>query len=178
MAARMIASCGGRRIGLAIEKYQDEITGGRWSLGYAGLRATVPDMADIPPLLPAQMNPDGFLKWVDRHSVDCVLTLSTFRNEPNHMDAWLTRLGRRVPQDIGLVSLDVTSVHEDWSGVEQHSDEIGRAAVDLLFSKLQAGERGVPRLPRTLQVHGHWHDGETLRPPAHLDRARPASVVN
>jgi LacI family transcriptional regulator len=168
MAARVIAGSGCRRIGLAIEKYQDEITDGRWSLGYAGLRATVPDLAEIPPLLPGQMNADLFLKWVDRHAVDCVLTLSTFRNEPNHMEDWLARLGRHAPQDVGLASLDVTSVHADWSGVEQHSDEIGRAAVDLLFTKLQAGERGVPRLPRTLQVHGHWHDGRTLHRPVQI----------
>ena len=163
MAARTIAGCGCRRIGLAIEKYQDEITDGRWSLGYAGLRATVPDLAEIPALLPVQMNAELFLQWVDQYAVDCVLTLSTFRNEPNHMESWLATVGRSVPRDLGLVSLDVTSVHADWSGVEQHSDEIGRAAVDLLFSKLQAGERGVPQLPRTLQVHGHWHDGRTLR---------------
>ncbi len=157
LAARTIARHGGRRIGLAIEKYQDEITDGRWSLGYAGLRATMPHLAEIPALLPARMTADVFLAWVDRHEVDCVLTLSTFRNEPNHMDGWLA--GR----EVGLASLDVTSVHADWSGVEQHSDEIGRAAVDLLFSKLQAGERGIPKLPRTLQVHGHWRDGRTLR---------------
>jgi DNA-binding LacI/PurR family transcriptional regulator len=165
MAARAIAGCGCRRVGLAIEKYQDEITDGRWSLGYAGLRATMPHLAEIPPYLPAQMNANLFLEWVDRHAVDCVLTLSTFRNDPNHMEAWLTTRGRHAPQDIGLVSLDVTSVHADWSGVEQHSDEIGRAAVDLLFSKLHAGERGIPKLPRTLQVHGHWHEGRTLRQP-------------
>ncbi len=162
MAARTIAGRGCRRIGLAIEKYQDEITDGRWSLGYAGLRATVPELAEIPPLLPVQMNANLFLKWANQYAVDCVLTLSTFRNEPNPMEAWLATVGRNAPRDIGLVSLDVTSVHADWSGVEQHSEEIGRAAVDLLFSKLQAGERGIPRLPRTLQVHGDWHDGRTF----------------
>jgi LacI family transcriptional regulator len=109
------------------------------------------------------MNAELFLTWVERHEVDCVLTLSTFRNEPNPMEAWLATRRRQAPRDIGLASLDVTSVHADWSGVEQHADEIGRAAVDLLFSKLQAGERGVPRLPRTLQVHAHWRDGRTLR---------------
>ena len=169
LAARTIAHHGCRRIGLAIEKYQDEITDGRWSLGYAGLRATMPHLAEIPALVPARMTAEVFLAWVDRHEVDCVLTLSTFRNEPNHMDTWLALSGRDAPREIGLASLDVTSVHADWSGVEQHSDEIGRAAVDLLFSKLQAGERGIPKLPRTLQVHGHWRDGLTLRRtlPAH-----------
>ena len=163
MAARIIAARGCRRIGLAIEKYQDEITGGRWLLGYAGLQATLPELARIPPLLPVKMTDDVFLEWVKAYDVDCVLTLSTFRNEPNRMDQWLATAGRTMPRDIGLVSLDVTSVHEDWSGVEQHSDEIGRAAVDMLFSKLHAGERGIPRLPRTLQVHGDWHEGRTLR---------------
>jgi hypothetical protein len=117
------------------------------------------------------MNSDLFLSWVDKHKVDCVLTLSTFRNEPNFMDSWLAASGRNMPKDIGLVSLDVTRVHSDWSGVKQHSEEIGRAAVDMLFSKLQAGERGIPQLPRTLQVHGHWHDGGTLRPPTGVKAA-------
>ena len=169
MAASAIAGCGCRRVGLAIEKYQDEITDGRWSLGYAGLRATVPSLADIPPLVPAHMTADLFLKWVDDHAIDCVLTLSTFRNEPNPMEAWLATSGRCAPRDVGLATLDVTSVHADWSGVVQHSEEIGRAAVDLLFSKLQAGERGIPPLPRTLQVHGHWHDGRTLLRPLQIN---------
>jgi LacI family transcriptional regulator len=164
MAARAAVARGYARIGLAIEKYQDDITGGRWLLGYAGLRASFPDLPVIPPLLPARMTEDAFLKWVGAHDVDCVLTLSTFRNDPNRMENWLAAAGRSVPGDVGLVSLDVTSVHEDWSGVEQHSDEIGRAAVDMLFSKLHASERGIPRLPRTLQVHGDWHEGRTLRP--------------
>lgn len=162
MVARMVAARGYTRIGLAIEQYQDHITGGRWLLGYAGLRAALPGLATIPPLLPAKMTADVFNKWIREHAVDCVLTLSTFRNEPNRMEAWLAAAGRSVPDDVGLVSLDVTSVHADWSGVEQHSDEIGRAAVDMLFSKLHAGERGVPTLPRTLQVHGDWHEGRTV----------------
>lgn len=56
--------------------------------------------------------------------------------------------GREVPDGVGLVSLHVTSVRADWSRVEQHSDEIGLAATDLLFPKLHADERGVPALPR------------------------------
>ena len=163
MAAKAIASRGCKRLGMAIEKYQDEITGGRWLLGYAGLPAPFPSLKFVPALLPSKMTKEIFLKWVEENKVDCVITLSTFRNEPNPMESWLSGSGYDVPTDIGLVSLDVTSIHADWTGVEQHSDEIGRAAVDMLFSKLHASERGIPNLPRTLQVHGHWHEGRTLR---------------
>lgn len=166
MAGRALVERGYRRVGLAIEKYQDEITDGRWSVGYAGLSASVPALATVPPLLPARMEAAAFLEWLDAHQVDCVLTLSTFRNEPNPMEQWLAARDRRVGTDLGLATLDITSVHPDWAGVEQHSQEIGRAAVDLLFSKLQAGDRGIPDLPRTLQVHGHWCDGRTVRPAA------------
>jgi len=166
VAARAMAERGCQRIGLAIENYQNEITDKRWSIGYAGLRATLPHLAEIPPLLPTHMTADLFLPWVERYRVDSVLTLSTFRNLPNPMEDWLAQRGLGADRDIGLASLDVTSVHSDWAGVEQHSDEIGRAAVDLLFAKLQARERGVPTIARTLQVHGHWRDGRTLHPKA------------
>lgn len=73
------------------------------------------------------------------------------------------RLRTNGPDDVGLVALDVTSAHADWSGVEQHSDEIGRAAADMLFSKLHAEERGVPALPRLLRVHAHWREKRTFR---------------
>lgn len=173
MIAQQIRQRGYQRIGLAIEKYQDDITEGRWSVGYAGLRAAPPGLADIPPLMPRELTASAFLKWIKRHTIDCVLTLSTFRNAPNPMEEWLATRGKSAAPYVGLVSLDITSVHPDWSGVAQHPEEIGRAAVDLLFSKLQAGERGIPQLPRTLQVHGHWRDGRTLRD----SEERPGSVA-
>jgi len=83
--------------------------------------------------LPAQMNAELFLEWVDRHAVRLrfnALHLSQ-RTQPNGNLAGHSRATNFA--NIGLASLDVTSVHADWSGIEQHSDEIGRAAVDLLF---------------------------------------------
>jgi len=162
-AARAIAARGYRRVGLAIDQYQDQIINGRWSFGYAGVNAMVPDVTTLPPFLPKEMNRKEFLSWVEKHSVDCVFTLSTFRNQPNEMEKWLTEDGRRIPHDVGLVSLDLTTVNPDWAGIEQNSLEIGKAAVDMLFAKLRAGERGVPVFPRTLQVHGQWKHGRTIR---------------
>ena len=160
-AARTLAQRGYRRVGLAIELYQDHITDQRWTLGYAGLSVLVKELADIPALVPERIDEDNFLAWVEKYRVDCVMTLSTFRNCPNEMEKWLARRPS-AKRHVGLVTLDVTTVHADWAGIEQHSDEIGKGAVDLLLGKLRASEKGIPPVPRTLQVHGQWREGRTV----------------
>ncbi|HVZ66583.1 MAG TPA: LacI family DNA-binding transcriptional regulator [Lacunisphaera sp.] len=163
LAGRVLAARGYRRIGLAIEGYQNSITNHGWANGFAALPAESPAVAAIPPHLPDRIAAEGFLDWVRRHRVDCVLTLSTFRNVPNPMREWLAAAGLHCPRDIGLVSLDVTTATASWAGIDQNSDEIGRAAVDLVVSKIRAGERGIPKVRRSLLVHCHWHDGTTVR---------------
>lgn len=162
-AARVLAQRGYHRIGLAIELYQDHITDRRWTLGHAALSVLVKGLAPIPPLVPEKIEAENFLSWVTKNQIDCVVTLSTFRNRPNEMEKWLaTRAGGKQPA-VGLVSLDVTPVHPDWAGIDQHSAEIGKAAVDLLLGKLRASEKGIPEVPRTLQVHGQWREGRTVK---------------
>lgn len=163
LAGRVLAARGYRRIGLAIESYQNSITNHGWANGYAALPAENHALASIPPHLPERIAAEGFLDWVRRHEVDCVLTLSTFRNVPNRMPEWLADAGIDFPRDVGLVSLDVTAATASWAGIDQNSDEIGRAAVDLVVSKLRAGERGIPKVRRSLLVHCHWRDGNTVR---------------
>lgn len=163
MAGRVLAARGYRRIGLAIEHYQNSITNHGWANGYAALTTEIPELAAIPAFLPQKMGEKEFLAWVRTHDVDCVLTLSTFRNAPNPMPDWLANAGLLCPRDIGLVSLDITPATASWAGIDQNSDEIGKAAVDLVLSKIRAGERGIPRVRRSLLVHCHWRDGGTVR---------------
>ncbi len=163
LAGRVLAARGYRRIGLAIESYQNAITNHGWANGYAALPAENSALAAIPPFLPERIAAQPFLEWVRAHRVDCVLTLSTFRNSPNPMRDWLAENGAACPRDIGLVSLDVTSATASWAGIDQNSDEIGRAAVDMVLSKVRAGERGIPKVRRSLLVHCQWRDGITVR---------------
>jgi LacI family transcriptional regulator len=163
LAGRVLAARGYRRIGLAIERYQNSITNHGWANGYAALPGENAGLAKIPPFLPERISAGAFLGWVRRHRVDCVLTLSTFRTVPNRMREWLAEDGRECPRDIGLVSLDVTEATASWAGLDQNSDEIGKAAVDLVLSKVRAGERGIPKVRRSLLVHCHWREGATVR---------------
>ncbi len=163
LSGRVLAERGYRRIGLAMESYQNAITNHGWVNGYAALPAENPRLAAIPPFLPEKMSERGFMDWVRKNEVDCVLTLSTFRNAANPMPAWLAEGGLACPRDVGLVSLDVTAATSSWAGIDQNSDEIGRAAVDLVLSKVRAGERGIPRVRRSLLVHCQWREGNTVR---------------
>lgn len=163
LSGRVLAERGYRRIGLAMEGYQNAITNHGWVNGYAALPAENPRLAAIPPFLPEKIDARAFMTWVRDHQVDCVLTLSTFRNVANPMRQWLTEGGLACPRDVGLASLDVTSATSTWAGIDQNSDEIGRAAVDLVLSKVRAGERGIPRVRRSLLVHCQWRDGDTVR---------------
>ncbi|ACB74306.1 LacI family DNA-binding transcriptional regulator [Opitutus terrae] len=174
LAGRVLAARGYQRIGLAIESYQNSITNHGWANGYAALPVENPELAAIPPFLPPKITARAFLQWVRQNRVDCVLTLSTFRNEPNPMREWLAEAGLICPRDIGLVSLDVTPATSTWAGIDQNSDEIGKAAVDLVVSKIRAGERGVPRVRRSLLVHCQWRDGDSVRSGR---AARPNAVV-
>ena len=76
---------------------------------------------------------------------------------------WLAEAGLDCPRDVGLVSLDVTGETSTWAGIDQNSDEIGRAAVDVVLSKVRAGERGIPRVRRSMLVHCQWRDGDSVR---------------
>lgn len=163
LAGRVLAARGYRRIGLAIESYQNSITNHGWANGYAALPGENAELTAVPAFLPERISARAFLDWVRRHRVDCVLTLSTFRNEPNAMREWLAGGGMNCPGEIGLVSLDVTNASSPWAGIDQNSDEIGKAAVDLVVSKLRAGERGIPKVRRSLLVHCQWREGETVR---------------
>ncbi|HEU5081601.1 MAG TPA: LacI family DNA-binding transcriptional regulator [Opitutaceae bacterium] len=163
LAGRVLAARGYRRIGLAIESYQNLITNRSWSTGYAALPSENPVLAAIPPFLPDTITAPQFLAWVRECKVDCVLTVSTFRNVANRMREWLAASGLQCPRDIGLVSLDITSATASWAGIDQNSDEIGKAAVDLVLSKVRAAERGIPAVRRSLLVHSQWRDAETVR---------------
>jgi LacI family transcriptional regulator len=169
LAGRVLAARGYRRIGLAIERYQNSITNHGWANGYAALPAENPALAEVPPFLPEEITARPFIEWLTNHRVDCVLTLSTFRNAPNRMQEWLSAAGVDCPHTVGLVSLDVTSATASWAGIDQNSDEIGRAAVDMVLSKIRTGERGIPKVRRSVLVHCQWREGNTIRAAAPAD---------
>jgi len=74
----------------------------------------------------------------------------------------LARAGYHVPRDLGLAT---NSVDDNIDAViYQNSDEIGKAAIQLLISLIHHNERGVPPVRREVLVEGKWVDGSTFPP--------------
>jgi LacI family transcriptional regulator len=93
--------------------------------------------------------------WLEQYRPDAILT------DLSIMPAWLKQSGFQVPHDLGLAALSVLDSGID-AGIDQNSEEIGRAAVQLLISLINHNECGIPKICRELLVEGSWVDGKTL----------------
>ena len=69
-----------------------------------------------------------------------------------------------IPRDLGLAVLDAAVHPPGISGVRQGVEQMGFSAVDMLVSRLQQGESGLPRVAKIEKVEGDWVESGTLRP--------------
>ncbi|MSU24283.1 MAG: hypothetical protein EXS32_10725 [Opitutus sp.] len=71
----------------------------------------------------------------------------------------------RVPRDLGYASLNVLDDAPGVSGILQHRDVMGAAAVDALHGLLHRNHRGPHLVAQGTQIDGSWHEGRTVRKP-------------
>lgn len=157
-----LTALGYRRIGLAMEHRQDERTNHLILAAYLAHHHQHGN-APIVPLLPSEWRKEVFLPWFRRHRPDVVVSVL------DDVINWLVDDGFDVPGDVGFASVCVLKAKA--SGIHQHFEAIGAAAVDALVSQLHTNQRGLPEHPRTDAVPGAWQPGTTLRL-----HERPASV--
>lgn len=98
-----------------------------------------------------------FQSWVIKEKPDVVLCLD------NTIISRLEATGLRVPDDVGVVHLNVRSDVEGWAGIDPHPEIVGAAAVDLVTAHLARGEQGLPTHPKKILIQGSWVAGRTLR---------------
>lgn len=96
-----------------------------------------------------------FHHWLDRVKPEVIIEGGYLLRD------WLEN--RRVPEDIGLVTLGWRADRPEITGVDQQADVLGAAAVDLLVAQEQHNERGVPENPKIITTEGCWRPGETVR---------------
>ncbi|WP_269522790.1 hypothetical protein [Coraliomargarita parva] len=101
------------------------------------------------------------LRWFEPNQPDVILT-----DTDDPAMGLLTKMGLKVPEDIGCAWLSLGENEATRSGIDQNGKLIGQTAIDFLIGMLQRGERGIPETPIRMLVEGSWIQGVTLRAPA------------
>lgn len=120
-----------------------------------------------PQRLPLGYLTDTLPAWFERERPDAIV----FETEST-LEVGVRCLGRKLRPEVGLALLE-TAPGSPRAGILQHTDEIGRAAVELLHEKMLNGETGAPRYPSIQLIPGEWNGRPATRsvPPA---PARPS----
>lgn len=98
------------------------------------------------------------VNWIKQEKPDVIVCAQ------HHILDILTASKIRVPEDVGLVHLNIYPGLEDWAGIDNQHAAMGEAAFDLMVAQLNCWEMGFPKNPKTLCLQSKWQPGRTCPP--------------
>lgn len=113
----------------------------------------------VMPLIHEGPRPAELKAWYARERPDVIITQGDADGR-----AIARELGLRIPGPVGFASANKSGA-SIFAGIEERPAHIGAAAVRLLTSLLQHGEKGIPAVPTVTMVKGEWVDGRSVRAP-------------
>ncbi len=167
--AEQVSALGYRRIGVVANVEQTQRTD--HSLNAAVIWHELLQQGNfVPPLLYSGTNPRDLEEWYRREQPDVIVT-----HVPRLCHAFAARLGLPIPGPVGFVSAN-TMPGTEIAGINERPSDVGSTAVDLLAGLIHRGVRGLPALPSTTQVPGHWVDAPSC-PPRRPAAAKPSPAI-
>lgn len=152
---------GYQRPALVVEERIDLLVEGRFSGAMLTAQQGLPAGRRIPAFTQinrARRDSKLFSQWLNRHKPDVLLTLY------NVVYPWLEKHELQVPRDIGVIQLEWRESHREISGMNQHNDVVGEAAVDMVVGQIHRNETGIPAFPRATMIGATWMEGQSVRP--------------
>ena len=151
---------GYRRVGFVFSEANDSPrVGDRWLGAFLVLQQRCPPDDRVPPCPLVPADEATFRAWFERERPDAMLA-----THGRPVLAWLARMGRQVPRDVGLVDLAGDHPELECAGVYHDPAKLGALAVEMLVGLLHRNETGVPDDQHEVLLSGEWHDGRTLPP--------------
>lgn len=141
---------GHRRLGLLISRDLDERTGHRidaaiqWLNHENGVR-------DLETLRWETSMPSASMleRWVNRHRPDVLISDTAY-----NLEMFRTELPRL--RDFPMAATSTIEPTSPFDSILENPEAVGAAAVELLAVLFQRGERGIPRVPRTILIGGSF----------------------
>lgn len=172
-AWREAAAAGYRRIGVAmlLEMQAIDLFDKVSAALFCQARLT-PELTAIPLQHFGIKDRDGFRSWLDREKPDVVLGFNDL------VYWWIEYAGRKVPDDVAFVSLDVWTGRASGPSITGMNPDyalIGRTALEQLDLLLRTNQEGIPDRRLSIHVPFQWMPGETMPKPADV-RQQEAST--
>ncbi|BCX49842.1 LacI family transcriptional regulator [Haloferula helveola] len=153
---------GYRRPAMVLDGVIDRLIEGRFTAGFLTAQSRVIPVSErTEPFFDvsgARIDLEVFRRWFEVNRPDVIFTLY------HDVARWIEEIGLRCPEDVGLIQYEWREDHAAWAGMNQHNDQVGEAAVDMLVSLVQHHERGISKYPRATLIGSEWVDGVTVRP--------------
>lgn len=164
LALQKVKEFGYKRIGLVIDQELDRRSNHDVHAHFMLFQSQQPTADHVDILYGDNFDSQRLAKWYHDQRPEVVLSMN------NSVYDWLREAGLAVPQQVGFVSLSNSPDYPvGYSGVDERSDLVGAAAVDMLTAHLIRNEIGRPESRKLTLLEGSWLDGNTLidrRPPA------------
>ena len=149
---------GYRRMGLAMRQAYNEQVDRLWSAGLWAEQEYYPSKNWVRPYLPRELNLTTFSRWMKKERPEVIFT-HHYRRIP----AYLQQLGYSIPDDVGVIDLDLQEFSGARAGIRQNHAGLGAATIDQLVSLIQRNERGFPQVPRLTLLEGSWFFGNSVK---------------
>ncbi|GAB5561379.1 MAG: hypothetical protein SynsKO_30260 [Synoicihabitans sp.] len=167
MMEEMIAmgtNAGYSRIGMVMTYNPGGIGYKLFTSSYLFYQSTIPARDRIPMLESPRPDPAHdpgvdrlkLAAWLDKHQPEVVIGSGPVYEK-------LLQIGKRIPEDIGFLSIDLAEPPTTASGADHCYGMVGEEAFKLMLSALNLNLTGLPEHPRVVLVDSHQMTGTTLR---------------
>ncbi len=162
---------GYRRPALVVPELNNSISNNLWSGAFLDWQRRVPARSRCAPFIPTGTpEVEEFGPWLKANEPDSIV----FYKVP--VRSFLAKVGRRVPEDIGVACLYRTMDEmRTMGGIDGNLSAVGAAALDLVVERLNANSFGPTGHPKEVLIKGTWYEGATLPPRLPAPRGRPAA---
>lgn len=154
-AMRRLKKLGYRRIGFFASTTINERMFGAWSASFLTHHPLPVAQASELICLKRQPTRQDLLTWIKVAKPEVVIDGGQLGYD------WLK--GVHIPEDLGYVTLNWQSEKPERTGIDQQTEVLGAAAIDLLVEQLHHNERGPPEHPKMVMTEGLWREGNTVR---------------